>query len=615
LAHHIPDQWRHYFFGGTEEESKPPNKENAFLRCWDRPIPTIHVYVVTLGACLDDALIYLFSDLPARLYQLSASLFWPDACCATPPSKGPRGAHDQDQKQENLELVGMEIQRRAGIKAAVSLFGHPALVIDGGSFHGCWSYTATDCNGTMLGGGYAANMAFSWLLLYHSSGSLPLMKYSDLMDRYPQLTIAAAATATAATATPMVEGTEDASFDAASQASVFSTSNEDAILADAVLELGVRCRYIVNHWLHRVGKAEPPVNPEDLEKKPAATTAGDKTTADVVAAAIITNDYNTNDDAPTNQPLANSTAGASADDDEKDDSAAAAFDQTTDETTKDVAAAATTSCDYNTDDDEPTNQPTVNSPAAASAGDNKKDNSAAAGVDQTTAVMEEVAATNYTTTAETPKMNRKRCIVVTGAENEFMIRLLQPDYGGVLDKNDDDVTTMPMVHQDFEIFSVKHLLAFAIGQVVYEQQIQHEQVERNSGSEQLRRDLIGLRVAVEFDRPQRPNGDVWYRGSVIRINRGVDEGRDWQESLDDDLYWIQFDDGDSQELTPYELYCKFLLTCNCESTLCFWATTEYLWGFFAPNLHATASYSSQHTFCCFVGRCLDEISQVGGARL
>jgi pantothenate kinase type III len=497
LAHHVPNQWRHYFFGGTKEEPAKSTKENAWRCCWNRPIPTIHVYLVTLGACLDDACIYLFSDLPARLYQLSASIFWPDSCFTTPPAQGPRGgAIHQDQQQDHLELVGMEIQRRAGIKAAVSLFGHPALVIDAGSFHGFWNYTATDCNGTMLGGGYAANMAFSWLVLYHATGSLPLIQYSKLMERYPQLTMAAADQA-AATATPTVEGKEDASFDDAPPASVFSTSTEEAILADAVLTLGTRCRYIVNHWLHRVGKAEPPVDLEDLEKKPAATTA-----------------------------------------------------------THVAAAAATTTSDNFTNDEEPTNKPPANSTAAASAGDNKKDNLAAAvAVDQTTTVMEEDAAT-YSPTAETSKMNRKRCIILTGAEKEFMIRLLQPDYGGVLEKNDDDVTTMPVVHQEFEIHSVKHLLVFAIGQVVYEQQRQHEQVERNSGSEQLRRDLMGLRVAMEFERPQQPDGDVWYRGSVIRINRGADEGRDWQESLDDDLYWIQFDDGDSQELTPFELYCK-----------------------------------------------------------
>ena len=69
--------------------------------------------------------------------------------------------------------------------------------------------------------------------------------------------------------------------------------------------------------------------------------------------------------------------------------------------------------------------------------------------------------------------------------------------------------------------------------------------ETETEDDKLRADIVGLRVAKKFR--ERGQDDI-YRGSVAAITSG--------KTLDEDWYYIRYDDGDTEHINLTTLYGK-----------------------------------------------------------
>lgn len=92
----------------------------------------------------------------------------------------------------------------------------------------------------------------------------------------------------------------------------------------------------------------------------------------------------------------------------------------------------------------------------------------------------------------------------------------------------------------------RHLVFSGIRQIL----VKHCKAREDSISkaEQLRQEILGCRVAKNFGQ----HFGVYF-GQVMSVDRPN------QESIDEDLYTVRFDDGDSEEYSIAELYGTFLL--------------------------------------------------------
>mmetsp|Transcript_18108 Transcript_18108/g.35197 ORF Transcript_18108/g.35197 Transcript_18108/m.35197 type:complete len:583 (+) Transcript_18108:223-1971(+) len=119
----------------------------------------------------------------------------------------------------------MGVDRLATLTGATHLQGSPALVFDGGT---ATTYSATDSNGIILGGGIGPGLKIKYDCLANNT-SLPDISHSKFIER--------------------IQRAQDS--DEPQPLSIFSKNTEDAMICDAFQEFALKGRNIISHWLEK----------------------------------------------------------------------------------------------------------------------------------------------------------------------------------------------------------------------------------------------------------------------------------------------------------------------------------------------------------------------------
>jgi pantothenate kinase type III len=115
-------------------------------------IPVITMYVISTKPQVEEGLVALFRGLPVQMYKLHATDFY----------SGQVGLYP-----------GMGVDRVANVTGALLSNPAPVLVIDGGT---AMTYTSTDSQGTLQGGGIGPGLRSKFRALFDYTGALPYIK-------------------------------------------------------------------------------------------------------------------------------------------------------------------------------------------------------------------------------------------------------------------------------------------------------------------------------------------------------------------------------------------------------------------------------------------------------
>jgi hypothetical protein len=117
----------------------------------------------------------------------------------------------------------MGTDRLANLAGAAHMFGHPALVFDGGT---AATYSATDWKGRILGGGIGPGIRTKFKAMAESTANLP-----DVSE--------------------MVYERVGSAMEGSGPLPVFATNTEDAMMGDVFRELALKGRNVIATWLER----------------------------------------------------------------------------------------------------------------------------------------------------------------------------------------------------------------------------------------------------------------------------------------------------------------------------------------------------------------------------
>jgi len=166
---------------------------------------------------------------------------------------------------------------------------------------------------------------------------------------------------------------------------------------------------------------------------------------------------------------------------------------------------------------------------------------------------------NKTNISPTQKLNSDKRVICTGGDGDILMQLLQPHYGGVIEymetnnnHNDGGIgggsrSKNGAVARRYIVESSKHLIHYGIACVLAAQvglRKSKDAFRKNPNEEH-----VGKRVAKHFE-VEADDGDNIYRGKVTKVVEV--EGRDCE-------FRIQYDDGDSEDVTSSELFDMFKL--------------------------------------------------------
>lgn len=161
-------------------------------------IPYFHVYIISTNAQHSAAIPTLFASLPCRIVQLQAADFLTSG------------------------YKGLGVDRCACLYAAGQFFGHPALVIDGGT---ALTWTASDDQGQFRGGGIAPGIGVKFRSLHDHTGALPMIDYLELREVVQQVILKEK---------PL---------------SNYATSTREAILVGVLRETAISLSALVRNWV------------------------------------------------------------------------------------------------------------------------------------------------------------------------------------------------------------------------------------------------------------------------------------------------------------------------------------------------------------------------------
>jgi pantothenate kinase type III len=144
------------------------------------------------------------------------------------------------------------------------------------------------------------------------------------------------------------------------------------------------------------------------------------------------------------------------------------------------------------------------------------------------------------------KVNNERMILVTGGDGEIYSKLLEPDHSKIVEMEPNGSPTGPRVSDawSYKVMHTKHLIHYGIKAALLAQVELHSQREATIQQEKDNKLFMGLRVVKMFD------GEP-YGGTVTSIVRADD--------IEEELFDIHYDDDDSDQNTPSELYALLML--------------------------------------------------------
>lgn len=148
---------------------------------------------------------------------------------------------------------------------------------------------------------------------------------------------------------------------------------------------------------------------------------------------------------------------------------------------------------------------------------------------------------NNETADKDDKVKGLLTICLTGGDGDVIARLLEPDHSSIV------ASMMPEDASDgIEIQKHKHLTHYGIGQVLDEKTNAGQALQ--SEDDRVREDIVGQRVAKKF---RIRTEDKVFRGSIAAVAAG--------KTLDDDWFYVRYDDGDTEHLTLTGLYDGLVL--------------------------------------------------------
>ena len=223
LTRHLPDTVQNYIFGEEEADNDPvevslkgPHK--------------INIYIVSTTPHQLDALktVWRMAECQCTIHVLDNTSFFD-----TEINKG--------------VYASMGSDRLAALKGAISLYGLPALTVDGGT---ALTYTAADSTGRIMGGGISPGLRLRTGALHSCTAALPYISPEEAYYRIKG----------------EISGKED---DPVNQAvlskandfpklpmNLFSSSTEEAMIVSSFGEVGTWLRRVIGGWLHIVGPSK-----------------------------------------------------------------------------------------------------------------------------------------------------------------------------------------------------------------------------------------------------------------------------------------------------------------------------------------------------------------------
>ena len=130
-------------------------------------------------------------------------------------------------------------------------------------------------------------------------------------------------------------------------------------------------------------------------------------------------------------------------------------------------------------------------------------------------------------------------ICLTGGDGDIIARLLETDHGSILVSNKG-----ADARAGIDIQKHKHLTHYGIGQVLDEKTSAGQSLQ--SEEDKIREEIVGQRVAKEFVIRKETKT---FRGSVAAVAAG--------KTMDEDWFYIRYDDGDTEHLSIIDLYGMF----------------------------------------------------------
>lgn len=136
---------------------------------------------------------------------------------------------------------------------------------------------------------------------------------------------------------------------------------------------------------------------------------------------------------------------------------------------------------------------------------------------------------------------KQAIVCITGGDGDVIAKLLETDHSSLISMEPGSNNN----RDDFKILKHKHLQHYGIAAVLKERCKESE--TKQSEDDKIRAELVGQRVAKKF---RVRSEDLTYRGSVAAVTSG--------KSLEDDWFYVRYDDSDTEHLSIEGLYGKFL---------------------------------------------------------
>ena len=194
----LPESPNDYIFGRDGDATV----ESAIEQSKCRAVPEISVYVVSSNDGQAEKLQRLFETIPSKFCLLSADVFFP---------------------KEKGRYESMGADRCAALAGAAHLYGHPALVFDGGT---ATTYSATDCYGKILGGGIGPGLRAKLKSLAETTSALP-----DISGKVDAMV------------------NDACGDDGDGPLPIFAKNTEHAILGDVLRDFALKGRSVIKKWL------------------------------------------------------------------------------------------------------------------------------------------------------------------------------------------------------------------------------------------------------------------------------------------------------------------------------------------------------------------------------
>jgi pantothenate kinase type III len=200
LEAHVASQAHTLIFGDGDKKGCIEGVSRTAAK---RDAPGISVFVVSSNPSMEQKILHMFRDVPAKLFKLRNTDFF---------------------SQNHGVYPTMGVDRVAALYGARLHYGAPALVIDGGT---ALTYTCLDENSKIVGGGISPGVKVRLQSLADYTGSLPIIGHKQF------------------------KSTVEAAIEAKKPLPFFAKNTEMAMISPVCGELACQLRNIIKQYIAR----------------------------------------------------------------------------------------------------------------------------------------------------------------------------------------------------------------------------------------------------------------------------------------------------------------------------------------------------------------------------